>query len=206
MGIHERRNTEKKEMRRLILEAAMKLILDEGYDKITIRRIAEKIEYSPATIYLYFKDKDEILSRLHEEGFDELYKRQQSISGIADPLERLRKHAQVYLQFAVENREYYDMMFIMRAPVKFTKDEKRWEIGMRSYQVLKKNIQDCMDAGQMLKSDPDMAAFSLWASMHGIASLIIRERCIVFPEEIMPAMIKGAEKYIMDCIAAETKK
>ena len=188
-------------MRALVLDTAKKLFLNEGYEKVTIRRIAEQIEYSPATIYLYFKDKDEILFNLHEQGFNELYKCQQSISGIADPMERLRRHAQLYLQFAVENPEYYDLMFIMRAPVKCIKDEKAWTIGMRSFEMLKNDVRGCMDSGQMRKADLDAATFSLWASMHGISSLIIRERCIVFPEEIFPAMIQGAEKFIMDCIA-----
>ncbi|MBI5233035.1 MAG: helix-turn-helix transcriptional regulator [Deltaproteobacteria bacterium] len=61
MGISERREKEKKEMRGLILETAMELFLDEGFENVSLRRRADKIEYSPATIYLYYKDKDEIL-------------------------------------------------------------------------------------------------------------------------------------------------
>jgi AcrR family transcriptional regulator len=201
MGIVERKEKEKLEMQRLILETAKKLFLEQGFEKVTLRSIAEKIEYSPATIYLYFKDKDEILFQLHEAGFNELFKRQQAIAGITNPLERLLKHARIYLQFAVENPEYYDLMFIMRAPVKCIKDEKAWKIGIRSYEVLYKDVAECIDAGLMTSSDPAVATFALWASMHGIASLVIRERCIVFPEEALPAMIQGAEKFIMDCIS-----
>lgn len=201
MGTTERKEKEKLEMQRLILDTAKKLFLEQGFEKVTLRSIAEKIEYSPATIYLYFKDKDEILFQLHEDGFNELYKRQQSISGITNPLERLRRHAQIYLQFAVENPEYYDLMFIMRAPVKCIKDEKAWTIGMRSYEVLSRDVIECIDAGLVPKTDPAAATFALWASMHGIASLIIRERCIVFPEDVLPAMIQGAEKFIMNCFS-----
>jgi len=201
MGIIERKEKEKLEMQRLILETAKKLFLEQGFEKVTLRSIAEKIEYSPATIYLYFKDKDEILFQLHEAGFNELFKRQQTIAGITNPLERLLKHARIYLQFAVENPEYYDLMFIMRAPVKCIKDEKAWKIGVRSYEMLYKDVAECIDAGLMTSSDPAVATFALWASMHGIASLVIRERCIVFPEEVLPAMIQGAEKFIMDCIS-----
>jgi AcrR family transcriptional regulator len=61
MGIKERKELEKQKMRKLILDNAMKLFLEKGFENITIRHIAEKIEYSPATIYLYFKDKDEIM-------------------------------------------------------------------------------------------------------------------------------------------------
>jgi AcrR family transcriptional regulator len=64
MGISERKDREKQEMIELILDEAMKLIIAEGYDNITMRKIADKIEYSPTTIYLYFKDKSEILYSL----------------------------------------------------------------------------------------------------------------------------------------------
>jgi AcrR family transcriptional regulator len=60
MGILERKEREKQEMRDLILNVATEMFIEEGYDKTSIRKIADKIEYSPATIYLYFKDKDEI--------------------------------------------------------------------------------------------------------------------------------------------------
>ena len=69
MGIVERKEREKEDMRRLILNAARKLFLEQGYEKTSIRNIADAIEYSPATIYLYYKDKNELLFALHEEAF-----------------------------------------------------------------------------------------------------------------------------------------
>ncbi len=141
MGIAERKEKEKREMRELILETAKRLFLEEGFARVTIRRIAEKIEYSPATIYLYFRDKNEILFSLHAEGFEKFYKRQQTILSVKDPWKRLRKHGEVYISFAMENPEYYDLMFIMRAPVKELKAKKEWEVGMRSYEFLKENIR-----------------------------------------------------------------
>jgi AcrR family transcriptional regulator len=192
MGIAERKEREKQKMRRLILETAMKLFLKEGFEKVTMRRIAEKIEYSPATIYLHFRDKDEILYALHSEGFEELYRRQQSILPIKDPLQRLRRHGEIYLSFALEKPEYYDLMFIMRNPAKKIREEKAWDIGLRSYEFLRKNVDECMKAGVLPKANPDAAAFSLWAHVHGIASLIIRDRCIMFPEQHLKSIAEGA--------------
>jgi AcrR family transcriptional regulator len=192
MGIAERKEREKQKMRRLILETAMKLFLKEGFEKVTMRRIAEKIEYSPATIYLHFRDKDEILYALHSEGFEELYRRQQSILPIKDPLQRLRRHGEIYLSFALEKPEYYDLMFIMRNPAKKIREEKAWDIGLRSYEFLRKNVDECMKAGVLPKANPDAAAFSLWAHVHGIASLIIRGRCIMFPEQHLKSIAEGA--------------
>ena len=192
MGIAERRELEKQKMRTLILGTAMKLFLDEGFDNITIRRIAEKIEYSPATIYLYFKDKDEILYALHREGFEELYRRQQTTLAIKDPLERLRRQGEVYISFALDNPEYYDLMFIMRDPVKRIKEMKEWDIGVRSYEFLRNNVKECMEAGSLPEANVDVAAFSLWSQVHGIVSLIIRDRCIMFPTKMINHAVEGA--------------
>ena len=69
MGILERKEREREDMRRLILNAARELFLEQGYEKTSIRNIADVIEYSPATIYLYYKDKNELFFALHEEAF-----------------------------------------------------------------------------------------------------------------------------------------
>ncbi|MFX8778120.1 helix-turn-helix domain-containing protein, partial [Acinetobacter baumannii] len=61
MGINERKEKQKLELKRLILDASMKLFVEEGFENVSIRKIADLIEYSPTTIYLYFKDKNEIL-------------------------------------------------------------------------------------------------------------------------------------------------
>jgi AcrR family transcriptional regulator len=197
MGIAERKEREKLKMRGLILNEAMRLSLGEGFEKVTIRRIAERIEYSPATIYLHFKDKDDILFALHREGFEELYKRQQAILTIKDPLKRLRRHGEMYLSFALEKPEYYDLMFIKRNPVRNIREQKEWDIGFRSYDFLRKNVEECMKARQLPRTDADVAAFSLWAHVHGIASLIIRDRCIMFPEEHLKSIVKGALDFMM---------
>lgn len=201
MGIKERKELEKQEMRRLILDTAMKLFLEKGFENITLRNIAEKIEYSPATIYLYFKDKDEIIYTLHREGFEELYRWQQKIHSVKDPFERLHRHAEMYVSFALENPEYYDLMFIKRTPFKKIKEVEPegcmdWEIGMRSFDLLKENIKECMKAGAFQKTDVSVAAFSLWAYVHGIVSLIIRERCSMFDEEQIRSLVKGSLDFL----------
>jgi AcrR family transcriptional regulator len=200
MGTAERKAKEKLTMRRLILQAAMKLFVREGYENISLRHIAKKIDYSPATIYLYFKDKNEILHALHTAGFEMLYERQKTVLSIADPLKRLQKHGEIYVRFALENPEYYDLMFIMRGPAETIRETKEWGVGLRSYDCLRKNVQDCITAGVFSGVHPDAAAFSLWSHVHGMASLIIRNRCAMFPQEAMQFIVDGAHKFIMDLI------
>jgi AcrR family transcriptional regulator len=102
MGIAERRENDRQKMRGLILDTAMKLFFKEGFEHVTIRAIAQAIEYSPATLYLYFKDKNDILYALQTMGFDKLYGKQREVLTIKDPRKRLRQMGRVYIEFAPE--------------------------------------------------------------------------------------------------------
>ncbi len=176
MGVQERKEREKEEMRRIILKASMGLFIQEGYDGVSIRKIAKKIEYSPGSIYTYFTDKDSIFYALHVEGFEILFKKQISTQSINDPRERLLAQGKAYIEFALENQEYYDIMFIMRESIELIcKDEtKDWTHGQRSYDLLKRNVSECQSAGMFKNQNVESVAFLLWSVVHGIASLIIR--------------------------------
>jgi len=179
MGIAERRTKQKAEMKQAVLNAALSLFIDEGYESISIRKIAERIEYSPSTIYLYFKDKDEILFNLHDLGFEALYKHQLEVQSVPDPLERMMAHGRAYLKFAIEHQEYYDIMFIVRSPSKFIEKYNHWDSGDRAFGLLTKNVRECIDAGYFKGQNSESVAFLLWSVVHGIASLIIRKRLIL---------------------------
>jgi AcrR family transcriptional regulator len=176
-------------MRRQVLDAAMGLFVEEGYDKVSIRRIANKIGYSPGTIYLYFKDKDDIFFHLHEEGFARLIERQREVFDEPDPAARLRKMGRAYIRFALENPEYYELMFIIRGPFRHVQAE--WTCGVDSLDCLRQTIQACVDSGQMKDVDPEMATFAMWSSVHGLASLLLRDRFKMVPEEQIEGLVAG---------------
>lgn len=200
MGIKERKQQEKSEMRELIQKTAMNLFLDKGFENITIRHIAEKIDYSPATIYLYFKNKDDILYTLRRVGFEELYRRQKNSLKLKDPMKRLLMQGEAYISFALENPEYYDLMFMMRGPTTGIKEMNCKDIGLESYEMLKNNVKECMESGLFPDTNIDVAAFSLWSYVHGIASLLIRDRGIMFPQEEINYMVKGALNFMLEVI------
>lgn len=196
MGVKERKERQKTEMRQAILEAALRLFSDDGYDNVTMRKIADEIEYSVGTIYLYFKDRDEIFFELHKMGFAEFYKRQLTIQNVKDPLQRLTDHGLAYIQFAIDQPQYYDLMFISRIPVKTIKKQHDWQSGHRTYDVLKLNISQARDAGFFKDVDLEVAAFSLWSFVHGIASLFVRDRMMMLPAEAIKPLIAGALKFL----------
>ena len=196
MGVKERKERQKTEMRQAILDAALKLFSDDGYDNVTMRKIADEIEYSVGTIYLYFKDRDEIFFELHKMGFEEFYKRQLTIQNVKDPLQRLTDHGLAYIQFAIDQPQYYDLMFISRIPAKTIKKQHDWQSGHRTYDVLKLNISQARDAGYFKDVDLEVAAFSLWSFVHGIASLFVRDRMMMLPAEAIKPLISGALKFL----------
>ncbi|MCC6475642.1 TetR/AcrR family transcriptional regulator [bacterium] len=192
MAISDRKLREKSEMRSRILETAKQLYVEDGIQNVSIRKIAERIEYSPATIYLYFLDKDSILFALHDEGFRALFTRQRDVARLKDPAERLRKFLETYIEFALDSPEYYDLMFILFTPVpKFLKTAE-WRYGRRAFQMLKATVMECQEKGYLAKFDPDAASLGIWGGVHGIASLLIRKRITMLPEVELPRLAREA--------------
>ena len=200
MGVTERKNREKRNMRAGILNASMKLFLKDGYDKVSLRKIADEIEYSPATVYNYFKDKDEILYSLHNTAFEKFYFELSKANNIKNPLNRLKKLGKLYIDFALNNPKYYDLMFIMRSPIKNVQSEKDWVKGHESFQILRDCISDCIKEGYLRKTNADTAAFAMWSFVHGVVSLIIRKRCVMIPEEYLETIANDSLKFLFNMI------
>lgn len=159
-------------MRRRILDAAKQLFVKQGYDNVSMRGIAAAIEYSPAALYRYFKNKREILSVLRDQGFQRFVQSQQErIQDVADPLERLRRGGRAYLQFALHEPEHFYLMFGTSC------DEVNMEgdcagYSMKSYRLFYQTVQECVDSGHFGEVSVDTAVFALWSGMHGLAHLI----------------------------------
>ena len=181
MTIASRKQREKDDMRALILDAAREIFLEKGYELASIRSIAEKIDYSPGTIYLYFKDKDEIFHLLHEEGFRRMLEKMSVLEHVADPFERLKAMGRVYMEFAENNKDFYQLMFIMQTPFKHEEHEDQWKMGHDTLQYLQHVVKLCQDKGHFKGKDPVLFSFTIWACLHGICALFVSDRCKAFP-------------------------
>ncbi len=191
-------------MRQLIVRTAMKLFAGDGIDNVSIRKIAEAIDYSPGSIYSYFKDKGEIIHAIHNEGFEKLFALQQSLDSIKDPRERLAKMGELYIKFAMENKDYYDLMFIAKGVAEKIQEKKEWDAGQRSYNSLRTTVAECIEKGYLKDTDIDAATFAMWGFVHGMASLIIRGRCAMMPDEVVQQILKGSLKFIYDNVGSIT--
>ncbi|MBD2699092.1 TetR/AcrR family transcriptional regulator [Spirosoma sp. BT702] len=197
MGIVERKEREREEMRKLILEGAQKLFLTNGFDKVSIRNIADEIEYSPATIYLYFKDKNELFFSLHQKAFLKLIDEFTPIATIQDPMETLIEMGRIYLRFAFENPELYDLMFIMTAPIDtLACRDDVWEDGHRAFGLLQLVVQRCIDAGAIKHPNAEQAGLMIWSTVHGLVALHLRKRMSMFEEDAQKLLDNVFELFI----------
>ena len=177
MGVKERRARQKKYLRQEILDAASELFVRDGYENVSMRRIADKIEYSPTTIYIYFKDKAELLDQVCKETFARLVQRLSKIlEQPGDPVERLKRGLTAYIEFGLDNPHQYRATFMMPIPEGFD-HEKYHQVdspGMQAFSFLTRGINECIEAGKMKKTmNVELAAQTLWAGIHGITSLLI---------------------------------
>lgn len=178
MGIAERKEKQKQDIKKMILDASMKLFIEEGFENVTMRKIADLIEYSPTTVYLYFKDKNEIFFHLHELGFQKMLEMNSNLPGIKNPLMRLYKMGENYINFGMQNQEFYDVMFIQRAPMEALERMENcdWSLGDTAIGALQVLLQECMEKGLIQKAPVEAVAMAIWGMVHGLVSLAIRDR------------------------------
>ncbi len=182
MGVNERKARQKRFLRQEILDAASELFVKEGFEHVSMRRIADRIEYSPTTIYLYFKDKAELLEQLCHETFSRLINHLTKIhEQPGDPLERLKRGLVAYIHFGLENPQHYRVVFLMPPPEGFDKSKylRPDSPGIQSFEFLRRCVLDCISAGILRTKDAELASQTLWCGVHGVTSLLITHQ--LFP-------------------------
>jgi len=177
MGTKERQDRERQAVTASILDAARDLFVAEGYQSVSIRKIAERIEYSPAAIYSYFPGKDDIFLALAAEGFHLLDEKVQSAMKTDSPLENVRGCWWAFYEFSQEHPAYFLLMFVDQSVPRIT---QQWE-GFEFLQQMLTNavtaIEKAIDAGAFPKTlSPNAAMHMLWASLIGPAVVGIRHR------------------------------
>lgn len=182
MGTKERRERERDAVRVKILDAARELFALQGYEGVSMRGIAEKIEYSPTLIYQHFKDKEMLIKELCYADFDKLSETLLATAQIADPRERLLKCGEEYIRFAITHPNHYRLMFMSPLPVK-DDDAERLEIQGRperdAYALLQQHVRSVAAAGGLRDhgADVDLVAQTLWAGVHGVVALHLALEC-----------------------------
>jgi AcrR family transcriptional regulator len=175
MGSAERRTRERAETRERILEAAREMFVEQGYEATTMRAIADRIEYTPTAIYHHFLNKEALLAELSAADFRALGAAFQKIGRIADPIERLRRCGQAYVEFGLRHPMQYQFMFMTRKPPGFMKDLKSNDPSEDAYGFLRHTCADAIAAGRLRPEygNADEVALMAWSALHGFLSLRI---------------------------------
>jgi AcrR family transcriptional regulator len=171
MGVREKRHRYKEEFRREILDSARELFIHDGYEKFSMRKLAEKIGYSPTTIYLYFKNRDALLFAVCEEVAEQFLSKLSHIRSVqSKPLEALRQAMLYLVEFAFDNPNQYKLFFLTRPDVYGTQEEfmKRESMARNSYFEFREIVQDCIKTGKLKRIDIDVLTQVLATAPHGL--------------------------------------
>lgn len=199
MAIPERKEREREEIRKKILDAAHTLFERLGYEAVTMRAVAEAIEYSPATIYLHFENKDALVEELCKRDFSVLLGQMAQAPLPKDPVARLRAIGEVYAQFGLRNPNHYRFMFMSMTAGKFNPQRDRQDPGQQTFSLLRVCVEDLMADGVIPRGDVDEVGHVLWATLHGAVALLITYRGDQFPYK--PVSPKFLE-HVMDTTLA----
>jgi AcrR family transcriptional regulator len=195
MGIAERKTREKQVLRERILEASRRIVMREGFAALSMRKIADAIEYSPATLYLHFENRDEIARALCMEGFAQLIETLKPHMAVTDPAERLKAIWRAYVAFGIEHQQTYRLIFMEDPTYVGAAFESAAQAGDDTGEATFRLVADALDEmksqGRLPASaDSDVWTEALWATMHGIVAL--RLTCPVFPRTSLDTVVDTA--------------
>ncbi len=178
MSVQERRERERNEVRGKILDAARELFVELGYEGVSMRKVAERIDYSPTAIYIHFADKEALFRELCSEDFSRLSATFRELATIANPAERLAACGRTYVEFAVANPNHYRLMFMTPHPPTVPAKcdmARKGNPNEDAFAFLLHLVTDSMAAGAFRPglTDANLVAQTLWAAVHGVAALEI---------------------------------
>jgi AcrR family transcriptional regulator len=188
-------------MKNKILECAKNIYLNEGYNNLTLRKVAKCVGISATAIYRYFDNKDDLILAILSEGFLLLQRLTMSaINSASTSKERLIFAFKGFMDFALKYPALYELMFMSKVQIgeiMRANDEKYQKI-RGSFFIVVDRVRECMDEGIIEKSDPVTYAFKLFALSHGTISLYITDRIrmdqIAFENSYLQALLDFIEK------------
>ncbi len=208
MGVVERKEREKKARRQAILDAARECFFRDGFEATTISQIAETVELSTGTLYLYFKNKEEIYVSILEEGLDILYalmKGSERPNALAREL--LVAYCEAYYRFYIDYGQYFDVMFFLRRPDKkiLLEGDLKAKLEQKSLEclgLLESAVKKGIVEGDFRVVSPYEASRVLWGTMNGLM-LLHEKRTEEITRQKLPRLIEVAASLLLDGIRAK---
>ncbi len=165
------------DLRRTILDHTRYLLVEEGYNNLSMRKIARSVGCSATSIYLHFENKDALFHALIDEGFERLNDAfHEAAAAHADPLERLDALSRRYVHFGLDNPEYYEVMFLLHPERMARYPVEKYRRARENLELFAEALEAGVAAGQFDIDDPAVSASVLWTSMHGTVALLLAQR------------------------------
>lgn len=174
MKSSERKELHRQDTTEKILAAARELLISQGVAGFSMRNLAAKVGYSATAIYSYFADKNAVLRALLDADCVSLRRAMDDAVAEPDPLDRLRKIGQAYVEFGFMNPGHYRVLTMTEAqPGVMDDNPRRGDPAQDAYALLRQAADDGIQAGcfRLEFTDPDQLAQLIWAGVHGIVSL-----------------------------------
>jgi AcrR family transcriptional regulator len=182
-------------VREEILAAARETLIRHGFEGFSMRKVASEAGCSPGTIYLYFRDREDLIFNLVEEAFDTLLEELETVDDTGDPAGSLRTVLRAYVDFGLRHPDHYRCAFVIR---QLADGDSTVMEPHQSFDGLRAFVGRCADTGRFENFDVETTSQVLWSAIHGITSLLIvmpgfpwveRERLI---DEVIDTAIRGA--------------
>ncbi len=164
-------------LREEILDVSKRILIKNGFSKISMRKIAKEADVTATSIYLHFKNKDDLLLALIEDSVEHLNAElMEALDPGKDVIRQLEDLARAYLHYALEHPQAYEIIYMVRPEEMPKYPREKFQQIRSSYEFLAGIIQKGVDQQVFAVDDPLISAYTLWAQMHGIASVILNKR------------------------------
>ncbi|MCC5907166.1 MAG: TetR/AcrR family transcriptional regulator [Balneolaceae bacterium] len=164
-------------LREEILDATKDLLLEYGFSKLSMRKIAGRVNVTATSIYLYFKNKDDLLLALIEESIENLKKALSDAAGESKGvMQQLRSVSMAYINYALEHPREYEIIFMVRPEEMPTYPKEKFRQIRSGYTLLAEVLEKGKEEQQFETDDSLLAAYAMWSQLHGVVSVIINKR------------------------------
>jgi len=164
-------------LRETILEKSRQILIKEGFGNLSMRKIASALDVSATALYSHFKGKDDLLVALIEESVEILLGQlANAVERETDAISRLKQMALAYVQFGLKRPQEYEIMFVVRSEEMPRYPKEKFRKVRSAYSMLADTIREGHLTGMIEEPEPELAAYSIWAQLHGVVSVILNQR------------------------------
>ena len=165
------------DLRERLLESARELLLNKGHRGFSLRAVARKTGVSATSVYIYFENKDHLIHTLMEQSIDELNANLYSVYvNQSDPMQRLEGFAQAYVDFALEHPREYQIIYLVSSDEMSRYPKEKFRKARQGYELLTETIKEAVEQNILQESHPRTAAYTFWAQLHGVMSVVLSKR------------------------------